>query len=271
MGLNFLEGDMHVFESVIKAGFDYVELPLSAISGLSAGKLAELKKALQAIPCRAANLFFPQNLTIVGPSMDIGGVNAYLERMLPLAAELGMENLVFGNGGARKIPEGSSHDSVWDNLRTVVEIMETHAAKSGIIISVEPLNHTETNIINSFGEAVDLTHGLQYVAAMIDNYHVAMENQSFDDVISHPNKLRHLHIAYPTGRMVPSPTDDMTLYVDFIKTVKQLGYDDKISIEGSLKSTAPDEIKGEIKSSLEMLKQLFNMFIPPTKEAWINK
>jgi len=37
-----------------------------------------------------------------------------------------------------------------------------------------------------------------------------------------------------------------------------LGYDDKISIEGSLKSTKPDEIKEEIKSSLETLKQLFN-------------
>ena len=61
MGINFLDGDMLVFEAVIEAGFDYVELPLSAISGLSAEKLSELKKALQAIPCKAANLFFPQN------------------------------------------------------------------------------------------------------------------------------------------------------------------------------------------------------------------
>jgi len=259
LNLQFLEGDATsraIFDAVAKAGFDYVELPFSALSALTPQKLEELKKALAIIPCRACNLFFPPSLTLVGENMDIAGIRAYLEKMLPLAAEMGIENLVFGNGGARKIPKGATRESIWANLRIIVEAMDEYAAKSGITISVEPLNTTETDIINSYSEAVNLTNGLRNVATMIDSYHVSMENQTYDDMLKNPAALKHLHTAYPTGRMTPQPTDDMSLYAEFIKTVKQIGYNDKISIEGGLKATDPEGIKAEIKSALETLKSL---------------
>lgn len=72
-----------------------------------------------------------------------------------------------------------------------------HRGQNRRFISVEPLNTKETNIINSYGEAMELTKGLKNVAAMIDNYHVAIENQTFDDVLQDPAGLKHLHIAYP--------------------------------------------------------------------------
>jgi sugar phosphate isomerase/epimerase len=202
-------------------------------------------------------LFFPPSLKLVGLGMDASGILSYLERMLPLAAEIGVENLVFGNGGARKIPKGVTRESVWGNLRLIVETMEIVASKTGITISVEPLNTTETDIVNSYTEAVELTMGMQHVSAMIDSYHVAMEKQTFDDVIKIPSRLKHLHTAYPTGRMVPSPEDDKSLYEDFIKTVKQVGYNDKISIEGALRNTEPNAVRTEIKASLDVIRSWF--------------
>ncbi|MDR0272314.1 MAG: sugar phosphate isomerase/epimerase [Clostridiales bacterium] len=252
----FLHGDetsRGIFEAIADAGFDYVELPFSALSELSPEKIAELKNELKKIPCLACNLFFPPSLKIVGTEQDKNGISKYLERMLPFAAEIGMETLVFGNGGARKIPDGISRESIWANLRFIVEEMEIHAGKAGIIICVEPLNTTETNIINSYGEAVELTKGLQNVATMIDSYHVAMEKQTYEDVLQNPTRLKHLHTAYPTGRMVPGAVDDMSLYADFVKTVKEIGFDDKISIEGALRATSPEEIREEIKKAHEVL------------------
>ena len=245
-----------VFDAVAEAGFDYVELPLSALSALSEEKIAQLKEALKKIPCKACNLFFPPSLTLVGQNMDMPGIAAYLERMLPFAAELGVETLVFGNGGARKIPDGVSCQSVWANLRTIVETMDIYAAKAGITIAVEPLNTTETNIINSYGEAVELTRGLKNVSAMVDSYHVAMEKQSYDDVIQNPSGLKHLHTAYPLGRMVPSPADDTALYDEFKKAIKATGYDGKISIEGALRGKNADEIRREVKDALAVVKGL---------------
>jgi len=244
---------------VADTGFDYVELPLSGLSSLSPDELLRLEKALAYIPCRACNLFFPPNLSIVGKDMDIGGIRAYLEKMLPIAISLGSETLVFGNGGARKIPEGAARENIWENLRTLVEIMEEYATKHGIIIAVEPLNSAETNILNSYDEAALLTKGLNNVATMVDSYHVAMEGQNFDDVLETPGKLKHLHTAYPLGRLVPSPEDDMAKYAEFVKIVKQLGYNDKISIEGGLRTKNADEIYKEVEAALGVLRNLFEV------------
>ncbi|MCL2356459.1 MAG: sugar phosphate isomerase/epimerase [Defluviitaleaceae bacterium] len=253
MDLKFLnEQERALFDAVAEAGFDYVELPFSELSALSG--IAGLKKELEKIPCRACNLFFPPALKIVGAGMDSNGIIAYLERMLPLAAELGIESLVFGNGGARKIPEGATREEVWANLRLIVELMDVYAGQNGIKISVEPLNRTETNIINSYAEAVELTFGLKNVGAMIDSYHVAMENHTYEDVVKYPEVL-HLHTAYPTGRMVPSPNDPAGTYDEFVRAVKQIGYNDKISIEGAIKN--PANVKAEVKAALEVMRGWF--------------
>jgi sugar phosphate isomerase/epimerase len=258
--INFLEGDetsRAIFEGIAEAGFDYVELPFSKLSELSNEKITKLKDELKNIPCKACNLFFPPSLSIVGKVMDANGIMEYLEKMLPLAAEIGIETLVFGNGGARKIPQGETREGIWKNLRLITELMEFGAAKAGITICIEPLNTTETNIINSYSEAVELSFGLKNVAAMIDSYHVAMEKQSFEDVIKYPDRMKHLHTAFPTGRTVPSPEDGTGIYEVFIKAVKAIGYDDKISIEGALRATSTSEIRTEIKAALGVLKSFF--------------
>ena len=261
MNVDFVRGDamsLATLNGVAEAGYDYVELPLSALWGLAPWDMPALKEALKKIPCRACNIFFPGGLTIVGPQADMKLVNAYLEKMVPMAAGLGAEVLVFGSGAARKIPEGGSREATWDNLRQVVETMDIHAQRAGVKILMEPLNTGETDMINSYGEAVALTQGLAHVATMVDSYHVAMEGQSYDDVYKHPQAMLHLHTAYPIGRMVPSPTDDMGQYADFVKMVKTLGYNGKISVEGKLKATASRDIATEVGACLDVLKGLFS-------------
>ena len=255
LGLDFLQGDTELFNAVSEVGFDYVELPLSALSVLQQNKLEELKKALLVIPCRACNLFFPSSISLVGSSMDVPGIRAYLAKMLPIAASLGAETLVFGNGGARKIPDDATRAGVWANLRIIAELMEEYAYQTGITIVIEPLNTAETNIINSFSEAVELTKGLSHVAAMVDSYHVAMEKQNYNDVLKAPERLVHLHTAFPIGRLVPAPGDDMTQYVDFVYAVKQIGYNGKLSVEGALRGE--DTVINEVAATLRVLRRMF--------------
>ena len=255
LGLDFLQGDTELFNAVFDAGFDYVELPLSALYELQVSEIEELKKALKVIPCRACNLFFPRSISLVGPSMDVPEIRAYLAKMLPIAAELGAETLVFGNGGARKIPDDAARAGVWDNLRTLAELMEEYARQTGITIVVEPLNVTETNIINSYAEAVELTKGLTHVAAMVDSYHVAMEKQNYNDVLKSPERVLHLHTAFPIGRLVPALGDDMTQYAAFVHAVKQIGYNGKLSVEGALRGKAT--VMEEVSAALRVLRGLF--------------
>jgi len=260
LDIKFLDGDKTsrtIFDAVAQAGFDYVELPLSALAQLPVDRVLNLKHELEVIPCRACNLFFTPDITIVGSQMNIPAIRAYLERMLPLVADLGVENLVFGNGSARNVPDGFNRDFILENLRTLVEIMNEYANYTGITIAVEPLNLTETNIINCYSSAVRLTEGLSHVSAMIDSYHVAMDKQNYDDVYKNPEALKHLHIAYPIGRMVPSHSDDIYLYTQFRNMVADVDYNNKISIEGRLRAKEPDGIGKEIKSCLALLNKLW--------------
>jgi sugar phosphate isomerase/epimerase len=259
LDIKFLDGDAAsraVFDAVAEAGFDYVELPFYALS--TCEKIGELKKELQntRLRCLACNIFFPPGIPLVGADRDKQGIEKYLNRMLPLAEELGAETLVFGNGGFRRVPVGETQETVWGHLRELVETMDRYAEKTGIKIAVEPLNTTETDMINNYKQAVELTRGLQHVGAMVDSYHVLMENQSYADVLAHPEKLWHLHIAYSKKRRIPSPSDDKGEYEDFSKTIQATGYDDKISIEGtkSFDDNGKGFLMAEIKDSLEVLK-----------------
>jgi len=255
MDIGFLDGDAAsraVFEGVAEAGFDYVELPFYALSACV--KIDELKKTLRGagLRCLACNIFFPSEIKLVGRDMDKPAIIKYLERMLPFAADLGVETLVFGNGGARRIPDGETRETVWGNLRWIVEKMDGYAGANGIRIAVEPLNAAETNMILSYTEAVDLTRGLTNAAAMIDTYHTLAEGRNYDDVLVYPDRLWHLHTAYSSKRFVPSPDDEAGWLGDLVKIIKSTGYDDKISIEGNLRAQA------DVKGALTALKKEMN-------------
>lgn len=256
----FLDGDETsrvVFEGLVETGYDYVELPLSILS--ARGDIGELKKRLADanLPCRACNLFFPPALTLVGENQDKAGIEAYLQKVLPFAAEMGVETLVFGNGGARKIPPGATREATFVNLRTLVETMEKYASQTPVKICVELLNTTETDMINSYAQAVELTNGLKHVAAMIDSYHFLVEKHDYAAVLAHPHRMWHVHTAYSAQRLIPGPNDNKAEYAELQSTLKKLNYDGKISVEGGFRTTAPAEIKKEIKDALSMMKALF--------------
>jgi len=258
LGLGFLQDDSaerKLFDAVAEVGYDYVELPLSQVAELTKDEISKLETLLKTIPCRACNLFFPIEVAIVGADMDIPGIKAYLEKTLPIAASLGIETLVFGNGGARKIPDGATYEETFAQLRAVVEIMDEYASKTGISIVVEPLNTTETNILISYDEAVRLAQGLTYVTAMVDSYHAAMEKQGFDDVSENPKMLMHLHTAYPIGRYIPELSDDMRLYAEFADMAKHAGYNGKLSVEGRMRNKR--SAKEEVGEALQVLKSLY--------------
>jgi sugar phosphate isomerase/epimerase len=246
--------DIERIRLIAEAGFDYVELPLSGIAVYE--DVNALKKMLReiGIPVLACNLFFPSALKIVGPERDAAGIDAYLARMLPLSAELGVRTLVFGNGGLRRVPDGQNRETIRQQLRETVEQMNKYAAANDIRIGVEPLNTGETNIINSFGEAAALTEGLSHVAAIVDSYHVLMEGQDYTDVTENPTRLFHLHTAYSKKRFIPGLDDDRAEYAPFVQAVRRVGYDDKISVEGGLRGVLP--VAEEISASLQAIKAI---------------
>ena len=229
--------DFEKIHAIAAAGFDYIELEFADLAQYD--NVPALKKVMREanIPCLSCNVFFIPTIKLVGRDRDVAGIEAYLSRMLPLAADLGMETLVFGNGRARSVPEGENPEEIQKHLRDIVERMETHAARNGLKIAVEPLGHTETDMILSYSQAVALTEGLTHVGAMVDSYHVLCNNQDYYNVAAHPEKLFHVHTAYSLERLAPASADDPAQYAPLVQALRQANYNGKISIEANERGT----------------------------------
>src|SRR5947207_4587209 len=94
------------------AGFDYIEVGTSEIAALSD---ADFEKTLQEVarvglPVPAANLFLPSTLKATGPAVDQEQQLAYVRKAFERLSRLGVQTVVFGSGGARRVPDGFSKD-----------------------------------------------------------------------------------------------------------------------------------------------------------------
>lgn len=259
--LNFMfkddEQSRVLFDAVLKAKYEYIELPLSVMLNLSDSQYKDLKIRLSdaGVPCRANFLLFPHSLPLVGPERNLMAIQEHAKRVLAIAADLGSEVVVFGNGSSRRVREGMNETEVRKQIMDILNTVEPIASQYNIRIALEPLCKKETNMITSFSEAAEMAQlSGKYIGAVFDLYHAIAEGQSPEDITKYPDKLFHLHIAYPYGRTVPSPQDDPTYYIALARAIKACGYNKRLSIEAV---TPEDNVVYALKNALQLLREIF--------------
>jgi len=233
-------------EKAKAAGFEYVELGVRNLAKLSDedfAKLVERHKTV-GIPTPVGNLFLPNEVRVVGPEIDKKAQMEYVTKAFDRAAKLGLKVIVFGSGGARKMPEGFSKDEAWKQLVDFAKRIAPEAKKRRIVVAVEPLQKRETNTINSAAE------GLAWVEAvghpnfqlMVDFYHLSLEKEDPSILVKARKNLRHIHIANPTGRAFPLSADEYD-YSGFFDNLRKIKYEGGISVEGRAKDFDSDAPK----------------------------
>jgi len=225
------------------AGFDYVELGTSEIAALSGADFETVARDAAAIglPTPAANLFLPATLKVTGPDIDRDQQAAYVTKALDRLSRLGVRTVVFGSGGARRVPDGFPHDEAFGQLVDFGRRAAALARPRDITIAIEPLRHEETNIINSAAEGLALVTAIgdPGFQLMIDFYHLASEHEDPAIVVRARDHLRHLHMANPNGRVFPLAWSEFA-YEPFFETLRAIGYDQRISVEASTKDLQTD-------------------------------
>ncbi len=223
-------------EAAKTAGFDYVELPSTEIAGLSDADFDAAAARIKALglPTPAANLFLPGTLKVTGPQTDPEQQMAHVRKVLSRLSKLGNEIIVFGSGGARRVPEGFSKQEAFKQLVDFGRRAADEARPYGITILVEPLRKQETNIINSAAEGLELVNAISHpnFQLMIDFYHLASEQEDPAIVLKARDHIRHLHTANPQGRVFPLKWEEFD-YAPFFANLKAIGYDKRISVEAS--------------------------------------
>ena len=215
------------------AGFDFIEFPLSALASLSEDDFDQVIAALKrsGLPCEACNLFFPGSLRLTGPEVDKDKTRAYMEAALNRAEKVGAQVVVFGSGGARKVPDGFSIEQAWVQLVEMLRVAGEISARHGITIAIEHLNSAETNVINTAAEGYSLAKlaGHPNVGLLLDIYHLVKEGEDFGIAMTARGMLSHAHFAESGQRGFPAAADQtMRAFMDALKGANYTG---RLSLE----------------------------------------
>lgn len=223
-------------ELVKRVGFDYFELGFAAWAQLpeeefEAGK-AKIEE-LQFYP-EAMNGMLPGDFRLTGPEADLAPVKAFLEKGFARAAAVGTKVVVFGSGGARRVPD-DFHDqkAVYDQLEEYLLMASDCAEPYGINIAIEPLSFKECNILNTVSEAAYLAARVNRpnVRVLADYFHVAQNREDTESIVGFAHRMEHCHMAHPVTRKIMTP-DDGADYTPFFSALKKAGYENRVSFEG---------------------------------------
>ena len=238
------------------AGADYAEAGFSSLMGKSLDQVraraAQLEKA--GVSLESMNVLFPGDFRLTGPQADFSAVDSYLEENLPKAQALGVKVVVFGSGGARRVPEGFPQEEAFAQL---VELCRDHIAPAveaqGMVCCLEPLQRGECNILTSSQEAFQLVQavGRPGVQLLVDLFHFDLEQEPLSVISRYQGHLGHCHIASARNhRLLPQPWDGED-YLPFFQALQSIGYTGRLSLEGDTRGGL-----WQARSSLAYVKEL---------------
>lgn len=247
------------YSAMHKAGYDYAELDIPQIEALTEGEFEDLcaLKASEGLPILSGARILPiTEPTFFKPDFDPLSLKPYLQRALKRCAVLGMQKVILGNGKARLVPDpqDESYDEVFIRLLTM---MASVAEENGLQLILEPLGPRYSNYLNTLGEAdrVIKKAGCPNLLAMGDLRHMIASGESLDDFALYLKILGHVHVDFPLSypeRGYPKPGDGYD-YGDFVRKLKQSGYDGTLTIEAD----RPQDWQQARDQAMLVLKDLF--------------
>lgn len=239
---------------VEKLGFDYIEPSVVSLDAYDDEAFEELIDSIEkySISPEAFNVLFPGGYNLTGSDIDYDKITSHIDRSLDKVKRLGGRVVVFGSGGARRIPEGYDYEEGWKDLLKVAKLVGDIAGKYDIIIAMEPLNKSETNLLNSVEEGIRFVRELDHdnVKLLADFYHMRVEDEDMSLLEGAGDIIFHTHIAKGEGRTYPLSRDE-DIYEDLFNSLKTANYKGRMSIEGS-----SEDIEGDSKIALKLLREL---------------
>ncbi len=218
--------------AILGAGFDFAEVGVGMIMKLTEEQVSAL--AEMRLPIRAANSFIPFEYKIVSEGADSpdGELYRYVDKALSRLSRIGVETVVFGSGGARRIPEGMTRAEGCEYIKKFLRMCNGIGERCGVTVAIEPLRASECNAINLTGEGASLAEqvALPRVKYLADAFHMAWGGEAPDVLSSHSELPCHIHVSEAPDRTYPGSVDGKYLTA-FAAALKSTAYEGRISVE----------------------------------------
>lgn len=228
---SFGPADAHLLGPIRAAGFEGVELPLFEPEAFAA---AELRRAVAAegltpIVCS----IIPNGLNLVSDDPAVRArTRAHLRHVVERAAEAGARLV----NGPLYCPVGylpgrrrTADEWAWavEGYRSVVDVLDA----CDITLAIEPLNRFETFFLNTADDVAALCRevGHPRVGVAFDTFHANIEEKRLPEACrSVAPLLRHVQVSENDRG---TPGSGHTDWAGFMRTLRDVGYDQWLSIE----------------------------------------
>jgi sugar phosphate isomerase/epimerase len=222
-------------DMIQNSGFDYIEPGVPTLrADLSDAEFAPKRGRFEnaSVKPEVFNLFLPADLKITGDGVDTSELMRHVETTTRRASELGGEIIVFGSGGARNILNGFSRARAYEQLGFFCAMAADIASKHGITIVIEPLTATKSNLITSVAEGAELLEQVAHpnLALLADLYHMEVDREPWANILENAPMIEHIHVPVPSIEILTTEGPDFS-HGRFLTTLKQTGYNGRISIE----------------------------------------
>ena len=179
----------------------------------------------------AMNIFMPGDMKLVGPDVKEEAILTYAKAVFERCQRAGVSMVVWGSGGARRVPDGFDHNKAKEQFIDIARKVSVLAKKYKIELALENLNSTETNFINTVEDAFDVVTKVDQKNfwLCVDIYHMLMEGEGPAVIQKTKKKLIHCDIAEKINRAPPGVRGDD--FRPYLSVLKQLGYSGKIVLE----------------------------------------
>lgn len=218
------------------AGFAFAEMGCSVLlPDQNEAAFVPVRQSLLAapIPVEAFNCFLPGHLKVTGPSVDLAAVGAHMELVLRRASQVGASIMVFGSGGARRVPDGFPVEEARKQFVTAARLAGEIAARHNITVVLEPLLKRACNFFNTTEDGIAYMDRVNHpnLRLLTDLFHIAWEGEPFEHLTQAGSRLAHIHLATPC---IPETGNDNGPGYDlprFLDALLKTGYDGRLSVE----------------------------------------
>jgi D-psicose/D-tagatose/L-ribulose 3-epimerase len=214
------------------AGLDYIEVPVAKSLMGTAGQFDRhlIRMRRSTLTARAANVFLPATLKVVGPEARPNDFAEYAATALDRACRIGVALVVFGSGASRTVPSGYSRDRALEEFEGAVRLASALASARQVTLAIEPLHSEETNLINTVADAAAFVRDrrLDGVRVVADLWHMEREGEQLEVLDDVGDLVAHAHVAADDRRAPGQASDRIE---DFFQHLRETGYSGACSIE----------------------------------------
>ena len=179
---------------------------------------------------------------------------AYVNLLIDFCGDMGGKVMVFGSPNQRGTL-GNTVSEAKKILAAGLARVADHARARGLKILIEPLDKTQTDVVNTIMEAIEIVKAIDHpaVRTMFDFHNTKDETDSFVTLLKkYYSYIHHVHVMEMDGKHLGTG-NGLNDYVAAFQYLKTVGYNEWVSTEVFDLTPSGKVIANE---SMKVLKQI---------------